>query len=176
MRAYKILPVEMKVKDFNLSRSALRRLEWMDWYFNHGKNAEATCRHFSLSKSVFYRWLPRFNKYLLSSLEERSRRPIHLRGITTEPYILKRIYEVRLNDLTMSKYKIKEQLRRAGIIISTKVIQKVINRHSELINTEQRRKLQRHRRYKIASIRASLELKEKSLGSLVQIDTKHFYV
>ncbi|MDP3973687.1 MAG: integrase core domain-containing protein [Candidatus Daviesbacteria bacterium] len=122
MRAYKILPVEMKVKDFNLSKDALKRLYWMDWYFSHGKNAEATCRHFSISKSVFYRWLPRFSKFNLATLEERSKRPIHLRGMTTNPAILKRIYQVRLNDMT-SKYKIKEQLKREGINISTKVIQ-----------------------------------------------------
>lgn len=176
MRAYKILPVEMRVKDFNLSRSALRRLEWMDWYFSHGKNAEATCRHFSISKSVFYRWLPRFSKYNLLTLEGKSKRPKHLRSMTTSPYILQRIYQIRLNDLTMSKYKIQEQLRREGINISTKVIQKVINRHPELINVEQRKKIQRSMRLRISRVRAAQELKEKSLGSLVQIDTKHFYV
>jgi transposase-like protein len=101
MRAFKILPVEMKVKDFNLSKDALKRLSWMDWYFYHGKNAEATCRHFSISKSVFYRWLPRFSKYNLATLEEKSKRPVHLRQMTTNPLILKRIYQVRLNDLTM---------------------------------------------------------------------------
>ena len=42
MRAFKILPVEIKVKDFNLSKKALKRLEWMDWYFAHGKNARLT--------------------------------------------------------------------------------------------------------------------------------------
>ena len=148
----------------------------MDWYFAHGKNAEGTCRHFSISKSVFYRWLPRFSKYNLATLEGKSTRPKHLRRMTTSPMVVQRIYQIRLNDLTMSKYKIKEQLKREGINISTKVIQKVINRHSELINTENKKRLQRHRRYKISRIRASLELKEKSLGSLVQIDTKHFYV
>ncbi|MDO8638726.1 MAG: helix-turn-helix domain-containing protein, partial [Candidatus Daviesbacteria bacterium] len=68
MRAYKILPVEIKVRDFNLSKGALIRLTWMDWYFSHGKNAEAACRHFSISKSVFYRWKNRFDKYNLTTL------------------------------------------------------------------------------------------------------------
>ena len=27
----------MKVKDFNLSKDALRRLYWMDWYFIMGR-------------------------------------------------------------------------------------------------------------------------------------------
>jgi len=96
--------------------------------------------------------------------------------MTTDPQILKRIYEVRLDDPSMSKYKIQEQLKREDITISTKVIQKVINRHSELLNTEHKRKLTKSRHHKIARMRAAKELKEKDLGSLIQIDTKHLYV
>lgn len=177
MRSYKLLPVEVKVKDFKLSKEALKRLSWMDWYHFHG-NAELTCRHFGISKSVFYRWKNRFNKYNLTSLEfnTKLRRPHHLREMTTDPKILKRIYDIRKEDLSMSKYEIKEQLKREGIKSSEKVIQKVINRHSELQNTEHTRKLKAHRKLKIARIKASIELKEKDLGSLVQIDTKHLYI
>lgn len=178
MRAYKILPVTVKAKDFNLSRDALRRLTWMDWYFTHGKNAEATCRHFNISKSVFYRWLPRFNRFNLSSLEfdTKLRRPHRLREMTTDPRILKLIYDIRLADMSKSKYEIEEELRRAGIRVSRKVIQKVINRHVELQNAQHLRKLGRSRKLKIARVKAAYELKEKDLGSLVQIDTKHLYI
>lgn len=178
MRAYKILPVEIKVRDFKLSKEALKRLAWMDWYFSHGKNAEATCRHFSISKSVFYRWLPRFSKYNLLSLEfdTRLRRPYHLREMTTDPKVLKLIYDIRLADLTKSKYEIEEELKRAGIKVSRKVIQKVINRHIELKNTEHIKRIRKYRNYKISRVKAALELKEKDLGSLVQIDTKHLYI
>jgi len=92
MRSFKILPVEMKVRDFNLSKDALKRLYWMDWYFSHGKNAELTCRHFNISKSVLYRWMPRFNKFNLTSLEfdTRLRKPHKLKEMTTskEVFIL----------------------------------------------------------------------------------------
>jgi len=178
MRAYKILPATVKVKNFNLSRDALRRLAWMDWYFTHGKNAEGTCRHFNISKSVFYRWLPRFNRFNLRSLEfdTKLRRPHRLREMTTDPKILKLIYNIRLADMSKSKYEIEEELRRAGIRISRKVIQKVINRHIELQNTQHQRKLGASRKLKIARIKAAGRLKEKDLGSLVQIDTKHLYI
>lgn len=150
----------------------------MDWYFTHGKNAQATCRHFNISKSVFYRWLPRFNRFNLQSLEfdTRLRRPHHLREMTTNSSILKLIYDIRLADLTKSKYEIEEELKRAGIKVSRKVIQKVINRHIELQNTNHLRKLKASRKLKIARIKAAIELKEKDLGSLVQIDTKHLYI
>src|SRR4030067_3464167 len=97
MRAYKILPVQT-IKIANLSKDALRRLTWVDWYFTHGKNAEATCRHFSLSKSVFYRWFNRFNKYNLKTLEfdTRTRRPHHVREMTTPKWIQEKIYDIRL--------------------------------------------------------------------------------
>lgn len=178
MRAYKILPVEIKVKDFKLSKDALKRLEWMDWYFNHGQNAESTCRHFSISKSVFYRWKNRFNKYDLISLEfnTKLRTPHKLREMTTPLSILKRIYTIRFNDLTKSKYEIHEELKREGIVVSHKVIQKVINRHIELKNTEHARKLKISRNHRIARIKHAKELRDKDIGSLVQIDTKHLYI
>lgn len=178
MRAFKIIPKEIKIRDYHLSKDAIGRLTWIDWYFSHGENAEATCRHFSISKSVFYRWLKRFNKRNLSTLEfnTKLRRPHKLREMTTPPPVLKRIYDIRLADLSKSKYAIEEELKREGITVCSKVIQKVINRHSELQNTAYLTKLKRRRNYQIARKKAAIELKEKELGSLVQIDTKHLYI
>lgn len=178
MRAYKILPIEIKVRDFKLSKEALIRLSWMDWYFSHGENAEGTCRHFNISKSVFYRWKGRFNKYDLTSLEFNTKlcTPHKLREMTTPTWILKRIYDIRLGDLEKSKYEIHEELLREGVKISHKVIQKVINRHFELKNTQHKAILKKHRNFSIARIKAAYELKDKDLGSLVQIDTKYLYV
>jgi len=177
MRSFKILPVVSLSRIKDLSRDGLRRLEWLDWYFIHGKNAESTCRHFSLSKSVFYRWLHRFNKYNLSSLEfdTKRRRPKRVRIMTTHPDILKQIYAIREKDLEKSKYEIHEELARAGIKVAHNVIQKVINRHPELHNTQSAKQATR-RKLQIARVRAARELREKDLGSLVQVDTKHLYV
>ncbi len=46
-----------------LSKNAKQRLKWMDWYFSHGKNARATCRHFGISPDTFYTWFGRYNPY-----------------------------------------------------------------------------------------------------------------
>jgi len=177
MRAFNILPVPI-IQAASLSKDALKRLAWIDWYFTHGNNAERTCRHFGISKSVFYRWKNRFKRDNLKSLEfdTKLRRPHRLREMTTSPQILKLIYDIRLNDLSKSKYEIEEELKRMGIKISGKVIQKVINRHIELRSDTHNAKLKRYRNYKIARIKAAIELKEKELGSLVQIDTKHLYI
>lgn len=177
MRAFQIIPT-VQVKRYQLSKDALRRLQWIDWYFTHKGNAESTCRHFGISKSVFYRWKNRFSKYDLTTLEFNTKlcKPHRLREMTTPVSILKMIYEIRLSDLTKSKYEIKEELKRQGIKTSEKVIQKVINRHSELQNTEYKRKLKISRNHQIARVKSPVELKDKDLGSLIQIDTKHLYI
>lgn len=178
MRAYKILPKSEYVHAVSLSKEAKKRLEWIDWYHSHGKKVRPTLRHFSLSPDVFYRWLKKFNPYRLETLEDnkRTRTPKRLREMTTNPKVLERIYEIRFNDLEKSKYEIHEELKREGIVVAHNVIQKVINRHPELRNTEHHKRLSLHRKQKIARIKAASELREKELGSLVQIDTKHLSV
>ena len=177
MRAFNILPVPV-IQAASLSRDGLRRLIWIDWYFSHGRNAERTCRHFGISKSVFYRWFNRFDKRNLKTLDfdTKTRRPHNVREMTTPLWIQKRIYNIRLADLEKSKYEIQAELRDEGIVIGRKCIQKVINRHSELLNTQHGKRMKKHRNYKIARIKAARELREKDLGSLVQVDTKYFYV
>ncbi len=177
MRHYKIIPTG-EITAASLSKDGLKRLTWIDWYYSHGKNAELTCRHFGVSKSLFYRWLNRFNKNNLKTLEfdTKTRRPKKLREMTTPMWIRKRIYDIRLSDLEKSKWEIHEELRRQGVTIAHNVIQKVINSHKELLNTQHKHQVDRHRKLKIARIKAAVELREKNLGSLVQVDTKYFYV
>jgi len=177
MRAYKIFPLR-QIKSADLSKAALKRLYWFDWYQTHDRNASLVCRHFGISRDTFYHWKRRFKPYNLRALEDdtSNRRPHRLREMTTDPKILERIYEIRLNDLEKSKWEIHEELMREGIKIAHNVIQKVIRRHSELSNTQHRKKLRKHRNFAIARIKAARELKTKDLGSLVMIDTKHLYV
>lgn len=177
MRHYNILSNPV-IQSSSLSKDALKRLTWFDWYFTHGENAEGTCRHFGVSKSVFYRWFDRFDKTNLKTLEfdTKTRRPHHVREMTTPLWVQKKIYDVRIADLEKSKYEIQAELRDEGIIVGRKCIQKVINRNSELRNLQHAKRVRKHHNYKIARIKAVIELREKELGSLVQVDTKYFYV
>lgn len=177
IRAFKTFP-RIQVCTANLSKDGLRRLAWFDFYRTHNQNISLTCRHFGISRDTFYLWKKRFNPRNLQSLEDdkRTRKPHKLREMTTDCRILKRIYEIRLLDTEKSKYEIHEELKREAILVSHNVIQKVINRHSELLNTNHQRKLKQTRRLRIARIKAAIELKEKEPGSLIQVDTKHFFV
>lgn len=177
MRHYKIVPWE-QLRDQSLSKEGLKRLSWIDWYHSHEKNAEATCRHFGISKSVFYRWLNRFDKNNLRSLEfdTSTRRPHKLREMTTPLSIRNKIYDVRKDDPEKSKYEIQKELADMGISVGQTAIGKVIKRHLELHNLAHKKRIKRHRNHAIARIKAAWELRERELGSLVQIDTKHLYV
>ncbi len=177
MRHYNILPT-VQIRAASLSKDALRRLTWLDWYYSHSRNAELTCRHFGISKSVFYRWKNRFNPKNLKTLEfdSKTRKPKTVRKMTTPTWIQKRIYDIRLEDLEKSKYEIQAELRDEGIVIGRKCIQKVINRNHELLNLQYRKRTKARKKRHIARMKAEIVLREKGLGSLVQIDTKYFYV
>jgi transposase InsO family protein len=177
MRHYNILPT-VQIKAASLSKEGLKRLYWLDWYQSHDTNAERACRHFGLSKSVFYRWKNRFNRDNLKTLEDdkSSRKPKHVREMVTPVWLREKIYNIRFSDLEKSKYEIQEELKREGIKIGRTTIQKVINRHPELLNTQHHKRVRYHHHLKIQRLKAARELREKELGSLVQIDTKHFYV
>lgn len=177
MRAFKIIPLVV-VRSANLSNAALKRLTWFDFWHTHEENISLTCRHFGISRDTFYLWKGKFNPNNLHSLEDnkQTRTPHHLREMTTPTWILKRAYDIRLDDPEKSKYEIHEELLREGIKVCHDTIQKVINRHIELRNTQYKSTLKKHRNYSISRLRAAKELKEKDLGSLVQIDTKYLYI
>jgi transposase InsO family protein len=177
MRAYRILPKSEYVRAASLSKEAKRRLEWLDWHHFHGKKVRLTLRHFSLSPDVFYRWVRRFNPYRLETLEDnkKTRKPHKLREMTTDPVVLQRIYDIRLADVSKSKYEIHEELLREGVFVAHNVIQKVVNRHLELKNLS-RKLAKQKRKYSISRLKAARELRDKSLGSLIQIDTKHLTI
>ena len=53
-----------------------KRRDWMTWYRNNGCNAAATCRHFTIGRSTFYRWLQRYDPSRPQKpLRPKSRRP-----------------------------------------------------------------------------------------------------
>lgn len=177
MRAYYIHPKPF-IKSFSLSKKAQMRLWWIDWYYQNDKNISKTCRHFGISRDTFYTWFKRYDKFNLHTLEDdtSTRRPKNVRQMTTPRSVIERIYTIRKNDLEKSKYEIHEELKREGTICAHSVIQKIINRHSELRNIQHKKRINRYKNHSIARIKASRELREKDLGSLVQVDTKYFYI
>jgi len=105
-----------------------------------------------------------------------TRRPQRVRQMITPLHVIQRIYQIRYADLEKSKYEIHEELKREGLSVAHNVIQKVINRHSELKNIQHKKRVQAHKQRTIARLKAARKLREKDIGSLVQVDTKYLYV
>src|ERR1700737_5665971 len=77
------------------SRAAQGRLQWMLFYYFHGRNAQRTCRHFGISRQTFYRWKRRFDRHDLSTLEARSHRPHQVRQPTWRSALAERVLALR---------------------------------------------------------------------------------
>lgn len=177
MRAFKVFP-KIQVATSNLSKDAQKRLLWFDYYLLHNNNVSLTCRYFGISRDTFYLWKRRFNPRYLQSLEfdTKTRRPKNVREMTTPQWVQQRIYSIRKDDPEKSKYEIQAEMRDEGILVGQTAIQKIINRHQELKNIQHKKRIRKHRIFKIARVKAAIELRERSLGSLIQIDTKYFSI
>lgn len=106
MRAFKVFQ-KIQVATSNLSKDALKRLAWMDYYLSHNKNASLTCRYFGISRDTFYRWKRRFQPWYLQSLEDdtSTRKPKKVREMTTPQWIQEKIYEIRMLRNPSMRYK-----------------------------------------------------------------------
>jgi transposase-like protein len=70
-----------------LSREARARLDWMDYYCRC-LNVALTCRHFGISRQIFYRWQKRYDSRNLTTLEGRSPRPHRRRSGSASPSLM----------------------------------------------------------------------------------------
>lgn len=178
MKLRYLYPYNRLKRIVGLSLKAQRRLAWFDFYQGHSRNARLTCRHFCISPDTFYRWEKRFNPNNLRTLEEdpNRHRPKRLRTMVTPLAVIRRITEIRLADREKSKYEIAGELKREGLTVGTSTIQKVINRNPQLLNVQHHRQISQRRQRIITRLKAARELRDRSPGALVQIDTKHLFI
>ena len=155
----------------NLSNKARNRLKIIDWYYSHGENISLTSRHFGIQRSTLRRWKKRLKKEGLVGLNDKSKRPHHLRQPSTLSEIQLMVVKIRKSNPFWSKYKISAYLeQQEGIKIHPSTVGKILKRKG-LINkkiSQKKRKaaLSPKKRYP-----KGLIIKEP--GDLVQIDTKY---
>lgn len=109
-----------------LSADARRRLKWMDYYDQHGRNVRLTCRHFDISPQTFYRWRRRYQPNRLQSLESRSRRPQQVRQPTWSPELARAVRELREQYPRWGKDKLTPLLRAAGWSVSISMVGRIL--------------------------------------------------
>jgi len=161
----------------SISKEAQKRLEYLDWYRSHGNNAELTCRHFSISKSVFYRWKNRFSNRNPVSLESVSTKPKTVRKECIDPEIIAKILQIKAQYPRWGKAKTHPLLieQNPGIVISESSVGRILKRRGLIniygINNKHKRKTNC---VYIKKQRAKRLERDLFPGHQIQIDVKHY--
>src|SRR6266699_682305 len=158
-----------------LSREARVRLAWMDFY-RRWDNVAHTCRHFGISRQTFYRWQRRYDPYDLTSLEERSHRPLQCRQPTWAFPLEEKVLGLRLQFPRWGKDKLAVLLRRQKLAISVSMVGRILTRlkqQGRLVEpprsgVPRSRRALRPRPY---AVRKPRQYADAEPGDLVEVDT-----
>jgi len=162
-------------KEQKISRSALGRLEWIIFYETKSTfNVLFTCRHFGISSKTFYKYLKRFDSADFTTLEEKSRAPIHVRQKQITSQQEQRIITLRRLYMNYGKEKLREEYKELyGADISAHKIYYTIAKHHLYKNPAKVERAHNRSGYYLAKKRITT-LKRKNrmmLGHLIQVDT-----
>lgn len=157
-----------------LSKVAIQRLKWIDYYHAHGNNARLTCRHFGIAHRTLYRYYNRFKKQGLTALENRSHRPQYVRQPTTPRPVIATIKCLRKANPEFSKYKLAVILKRDyGYSVSASTIGWVITRHNLFFTPPVKPKGHPDRLKSAKRLREPKDFTATKPGDLVEVDVKH---
>ena len=159
----------------SLSRTARIRLDMLDWHERHGRNVSRTARHFGYSRPTVYRWLGRYDRYRLESLEDRPSSPGRRRRPTWTLGELAAVRRVRLAYPRWGKDKLAVVLRREGLFLSVSMVGRILWRlraTGELREPGHRRISARKRTWRRPhAVRKPRDFAATRPGDLVQVDT-----
>ena len=159
----------------DLSRDARRRLAMLDWHRTHGANVSLTARHYGVGRSTVYRWLARFDRLRLETLEDRGSAPRRRRRPTWTVEHLRAVKAIRETYPRWGKDKLRILLRRAGIRLSTSMIGRILRRLTAAgdLREPRRRRMSVHQRRwaRPYAIRTPADWAVTRPGDLVQLDT-----
>lgn len=158
----------------DLSREARSRLKWFD-HFAKFNNISLTCRYFGISRETFYRWKKRFNPRNLSTLENRSCWPLHVRIPTWTRAEIQAVAKIRQEFPRWGKEKLHRLLRRyKGVAIAVSRIGRILKNlkdNGKLIEGTRCLKARNARKKRPYARRKPREYVAKIPGDIVQIDT-----
>jgi transposase InsO family protein len=147
----------------------------LDWHRAHGRNVSRTARHFGYSRPTVYRWLGRFDRFRLETLEDRPSRPVRRRRPSWTLRELASVRRLRLAYPRWGKDKLAVLLRREGFSLSTSMVGRILDRlrrTGELREPAPRRISARKRAWpRPHAVRKPADLVAARPGDLVQLDT-----
>jgi len=159
-----------------ISKEAAKRLLWFDFFRIH-PNVRLTCRHFAISPTTFYKWFDRFDPYDLTTLEDVSRRPHHVRQPEFPFEVIEKVRVLRDQHPRWSRDKLAVLLQKEKIPISGSSVGRIMTRlraRGLLVEPENVRqaKLARKRRQKPRyAARKPRDFQAYQPGDLVEVDT-----
>jgi transposase len=125
----RILPkAASEARDPPLSREMKRRLVVLNWHEAHGKRVSLTARHFGLSRSTVYDWLKRHARDGTRGLEQRTRRPHHVRQPTWSVELEQAVLKLRAEHPRWGKDKLVVLLRHEGLAASVSMVGRILRR------------------------------------------------
>jgi transposase InsO family protein len=158
-----------------LSRTGRARLAMLDWHRAHGGNVSLTARHFGVGRSTVYRWLGRYDRFRLETLEDRGSAPRRRRRPTWTVEQLRAVRLIRERYPRWGKDKLVVLLRRAGIVLSTSMVGRILRRllrAGDLREPRRRRMSVTQRRWRRPyAIRKPADWTVEAPGDLVELDT-----
>lgn len=158
-----------------LSHDARRRLAMLEWHERHGRNVSRTARHFGYSRPTVYRWLARYDRRHLASLENRSSRPRRCRRPTWTLQAVEAVRELRERYPRWGKAKLAVLLRRAGHPLSVSMVGRILRylRRRGVLREPVGRRIsaRRRRRSRPHAVRKPAGYPVSRPGDLVQLDT-----
>jgi len=160
-------------KIVKLSKDGQKRLKWIDHY-QRKKNVVETCRHFDITRSLFYKWFDRFKENGVKGLETKSCRPLNIRHREIVREAQNEVENIRRENPAWSKYKVSWILKRDfGIICSPSSVNRIFHDKSlfwpKPVNQTQ---ISAKKAWKIRRKRVPQGLRGAAPGSLVEIDVK----
>lgn len=157
-----------------LSREARQRLRWIDYARTH--TVAATCRHFGIARSTYYRWAHRYDPQRLALLENRSSRPRHCRQPTWTAAQAAAVQQAREAHPRWGKDKLAIVLRRQGVVLSVSMIGRILRdlRERRRLVEPMVPRLRPHSRHaRPYAVRKPQDHPVATPGDLVQVDTMH---
>lgn len=169
---YRLPQVAERLPGAQLSREAKQRLRWLDYARTH--SISATCRHFGIARSTFYRWQQRYDPRDLSLLENRSSRPKRCRRPTWSAAQVAAVRAKRAAFPRWGKDKLAVLLARDGLRLSVSRIGRILTdlKRRGRLSAAKAARLRPHSRHaRPYAIRKPKEHPVAQPGDLIQLDT-----
>ncbi len=171
---YRLPRAASRLPGAQLSREAKHRLRILDDARTH--SASATCRHFGIARSTFYRWRRRSDPTDLSRLEDRPSRPRRRRRPTWSVAQAEAVRHARERSPRWGKDKLAVVLRREGMSLSVSMIGRILTdlkRRGVLVEPQSVRLRPHSRHGRPYATRKPKDYTAAAPGDLVQLDTMH---